>query len=384
MIYLVVFTGAVFFLYCAGRCRGALELILVLIGLFLPCFMAGMRDLTIGTDVMMYGLYTFLAAESSTLGSFLQSYSGISPVGFNLMSWFVSNVSHSFELYLGTIQALTIIPVYLMARYFFKHNEWLCILCYLLLLYPISLNIMKQSIAIALCFLSLVFVAKRRPLVFALTVIIAFLFHETAIFFLCVYPLFVLFLKSGSFKAFFGRWHVLILLGMVAIALMCVFIFGEQIILFVAQFKDSYQDQVSGIGTGSVNNTVMVMGCLSAAVWALCRKTVINSTGKIVSLPVETKLPCTFGYDLFFGLFLLGCILVQFSVISESSGRIGYYFYPLVGLFLSSLVFDTEKRGQYAAVILIIMLVTYFIFAFIVRDGGEIYPYLSSAGTVFW
>ena len=383
MIYLAVFGLSTLLFYVAGKCRGALFVMLATAAILLPCVMAGLRGPEVGTDVMTYGIWTFQAASDSSLLEFLKAYAGISPIGFNLMSWTVTRLFGSFEIYLGIIQLLTILPTYLAARYLYRNKEWLCMLCYFLLLYATSLNTMKQSIAVAISLVAIIYALKRRPAAYCAVILLAMSFHETAIISILIYPMLLLFANSNSKKKLFGRWRALVLVTFGLVAVTMLFVFGEQLVRFFSQFKDSYDYQVDHIGAGSANDSMLVVAVAAVFAWRLCRGLVTNSSTAIEVLR-EGAAPGPLAlYDFIFAIFLLGCVCSQLNIISESAGRVGYYFLAYGGAFVSSLAFDTNERGRPVALAIVTLLVVYFVFAFIVRGGSEIYPYVTSEGIIF-
>lgn len=383
MIYFATFAASLLALFLSGKCKGVLEAILVILGLALPCFLAAFRDLSIGTDVMQYGIWTFQAASNQSLSTFMRSYQDISPLGFNLMSWAVANTTHSFEMYLGVIQGLTVIPTYLALRSVFRGREWVGMIAYYCLLFPLSLNAMKQSIAVAFCFLSIIYAMRRRLLPFILLVAVAFSFHQTAVIVLVAYPLFALLREAKKGVRLFGRWHGLVLITSLAAMLGLIFVFGDQLVMFFSQFKDSYEYQVAHIGSGSTNNSMLVIAVATIVAWWIGRPLISSPDGIRVSA-IELKSAHQFlvMYDYSVLLFFIACILMQLDVVSTSVGRLGYYFLPAAGLFLSCLVFCSNGRARYIAVLLSALFGIYFIYAFIVLTGGQIYPYVSVTGLV--
>lgn len=383
MIYLAVFFLSTGLFFLAGKSRGGLHFFLIVCAVLLPCVMAGIRSHDIGTDVTVYGIYTFRAARSSGLLEFLDSYSGISPIGFNLVSWFVAKFFGSFEIYLGILQLITIMPVYLAARHTFKAREWLCMLWYFFILFPTSLNIMKQSIAVSIALFGMTLAFRKKPLAYVAITAIACSFHETAVVSLAAYLLFLLFRNGGGEIGLFGRWRALVSTALIAVAMACLFVFGEDLVRILSMFKDSYSYQVEHIGKGDANESILLIGGASLVIWWMCRNFITGSASRIV-VPMGKPEPSpTVLYDFSFAMLLLGCIFTQLNIVSDSVGRLGYYFLIYGALFISSLAFDSAGKGQLASFALVFVLISYFVFAFIVRGGSEIYPYVTAMGEVF-
>lgn len=384
MIYLLTFAISVLFLYIAGKCRGLLAYFFVTVGLLIPCILASTRDSSIGTDVGVYGIWTFQTASQNDLISFLELSSSTSPPGFNLFSWVIINASNSFEIYLGSLQFLTIVPVYITAHYLFNKHEWLCMLCYFFLIYPLSLNVMKQCIAVAIGFVAIIFAFKKQPLHYLIIILLAISFHQTGFIAALTYPILRLTLNPNSGRKLLGKWrnYILIMLGVTSIAI--IFLFGEKIIYFFAQFKESYTYQIMHIGDGSTNEATLVLAVAAFAIWWICRQSIDNVSNNIKNISVQDDTPKTAIYDFYFVTYILGCTLIQLELLSESVGRVGYYFIPYAGLFVSSLTYCTDKKSSYASFVLVVLFTFYFIFAFIFQRGGEIYPFVTTLGEIFY
>lgn len=378
MIYLASFLISILTLYLASRCQGVLRVALEIVALAIPCLLAAFRAQTIGTDVRVYGIWTFSAALAHPLPSFLEVYENISPVGFNLMSWVVANLSHSFEAYLGTIQLLTIIPFYLASKHLTNGRAWLPMIAYFLILFPISLNAMKQSIAIAFTLYATVYAMEKKIARYTVLVLVAVSFHQTAVVGLLIYPMLAFYRSSDRVDSFFGRWGRGVFFAVMAICLGATFIFGDALVRFVSTMKDSYDYQLVHMGMGGSNKTLIVVGASALVSWLFARKILAENHYSVGS----GSLNRLFMLDSCSLLSVLGCVLVQLNVVSDSVGRIGYYLLPFLGLMLYCLADFNGKQGRYLAWILGFVLLAYFVYSFLILPGGEIYPYETSWGLV--
>lgn len=88
----------------------------------------------------------------------------------------------------------------------YPDSSWAAVAVYMLLLFPISLNAMKQMIAVALCVPAFIFIEKRKPLIFLSVVMAsAILFHQTAVVALFYWPAVQSVRSIGGKAAFFGK-----------------------------------------------------------------------------------------------------------------------------------------------------------------------------------
>ncbi|PYF03256.1 EpsG family protein [Ureibacillus chungkukjangi] len=155
---------------------------------------------------LTFGLFTLLAAlRSSIVGNDTDVYISL----FNSISLTgdVSNFFWRYEkgyLYLNKLLSLittnpqiiiiisSIIIMYGSARYIYKYSQipWLSVFLFFTLgYYGMSMNTIRLNIAIVIVLLSYDFLRERRLVKFVITVILASLFHRTAIVFLLAWPI---------------------------------------------------------------------------------------------------------------------------------------------------------------------------------------------------
>lgn len=358
----------VFFAFLSDKTKGVLNSIFVGLTLFTPCFFAGVRDYSIGTDVMTYAIWTYNSAASEGLMLFLKDYSAISAPGFNLFSWVFSKAG-SFELYLAAIQALTICPLYFYARR--KHNDctWPAIAAYMMLLYPISLNAMKQMIAVAFCLPSYDLIEQKRPILFvAYVAIVGVLFHQTALFFLLLYP--IERIISGAYgerKAFFGKGQKLAIVYLVFLGFIAAFLFGRFFIGFFSRIKESYAYLVQSSGAG-LNNSALIMTVALLLTQFICMSGMRSPKSQFAQEQQTLSLIC-----------IIGSLVFQLSMLASSLLRFSYYFIVFVPIYAASLFADRKRvQSKIAGLLLLSFLVAYFVQVYVLNGGNAVYPYTSA------
>jgi hypothetical protein len=368
MIYFMMISLAVLLAFLADKTRGVLSGFFVICAMFVPCFFAGVRDVTIGTDVMTYGVWTYQAASQQSFLSFMKSYSTISAVGFNAFSWIVARTG-SFALYLGAIQAMTICPLYLYVKRRYTECTWPAMAAYMLLLFPISLNVMKQMIAVSLCVLSYTFVERRKPIQFiAYILLISILFHQTAIVFVVFYPIGRLMLNMDSpKKAFFGRWQNFAIAIIVFLVFTGAFLCGNALIDVFSHLKESYSYQANAEGS-RINYSALAMSVVLIVAYCTSRSGEHPKRADVLAKE-----------QTFFGLIcIIGSLAFQFNVIATSLLRFAYYLIAFMPLYLSSLICDRKRTSAViAGSVLIAFLICYFLQVYAVNGGNAVYPYTS-------
>lgn len=365
MIYIVIIGLPTLLAFLSDNTRGFLSKLLFCCAMLVPCFFAGVRDLSIGTDVMTYGYWTFLSAKSASLLSFLNAYSSISAFGFNLFSWLIARTG-SFELYLAMIQGLTVLPICLYAKRRYPRSSWIAVVAYMLLLFPVSLNAMKQMIAVALCVPAFEHFDEKRPVAFCLTVAAsALLFHQTAIVALLYWPASKAIESIGGSKAFFGKIQSFALFVIAMLTGLFIFIFGERLVSALSFLKDSYSYQVNASGT-RLNYSAIVLLLGSIIIYLTNRSSFIDK-GK------DGRDVCIFA------LFsIVGAVLIQLNLIANSLMRFSYYALSFYPLFASGQVNKAERKTSYSTVFLLLLLIAYFVQTTVINGGNQVYPYTST------
>ncbi len=194
--------------------------------IILPALLAGVRHYSIGTDVLVYGKPVFERAVSSgSLQDLIIRYSDIEP-GFVFLAFIVSRFTSNLQVFLFIISFLIGSLVYLSL---FRKRETCSIFMgesiYLLLVYNLSLNIMRQAIAIAFVVLGITYLMEKKNFVFFLIVLIACMFHKSAIVSALYYALFRILRRydySGSMKKLNKKerskyWFRLVMVSMFAV-----------------------------------------------------------------------------------------------------------------------------------------------------------------------
>ena len=156
--------------------------------LLLPAALAGLRDVSIGTDVVPYMTPTFRYAMESRTYEQLQklceeSFLGNTEEGFLVIAFLITRFTDNIHwflfaisLFIGSVTWLTL----------FRMRER-CSLCvgeavYLFICYNEGLNIARQCMALSVYLLALSFVLERRYQEGILITFLGFFFHRSMLF----------------------------------------------------------------------------------------------------------------------------------------------------------------------------------------------------------
>lgn len=147
---------------------------------------AGLRDLTVGTDIINYGQFNFeVATRASKLSeyiSYIKSANGVEN-GYSILNYVVSRFTSSINVFFFVLNFLTLLFLVLGLTMWDKKISFsFALFVYYTLFWGITLNVMRQSLAATILFWGFSLYLKNKKIVpFVLIVILAAEFHQTAL-----------------------------------------------------------------------------------------------------------------------------------------------------------------------------------------------------------
>lgn len=195
--------------YLKNKKKDKASILIVILSCIVASFIAGIRDENVGTDIHNY--VTALFDESgNNIFSFISLYIKYRiEIGFTaLVSLF--SIFRNLNVVLFGIELACILPV---AIYAIKQRSKVPIACvmfvYMISMYSYSFSMMRQSIAISLGLLVLHYSRTENYKKSILFIILAFLFHRTAIV-LLVLPILCYVLKKKNNDKYFYLFMIVI------------------------------------------------------------------------------------------------------------------------------------------------------------------------------
>lgn len=176
----------------------------VIISLLLSAAMAGVRDETVGTDVLVYGKDTFLvSAKYHTLSDFLARIDLES--GYCAINYFVSRLTNNPQWFYFIIALIMNIFVF-WGLYRYKKNNRnfslaLAMFVYYTVFFNQNLNILRQSTAIAIIIFATSYLLEKKYIQYILICLFAMLFHTSAIICVMFLPIYILVNKYPTLKS---------------------------------------------------------------------------------------------------------------------------------------------------------------------------------------
>lgn len=175
---------------------------LILIAITLPSLLAGFRDYSIGTDVLIYGNAWFNNATKASNFFIYTKWAVSSSIGFlyatfnYIISRFSSN-PHYFYFWYSFVESWIVFLG-------LKRNQDIINLplgfaTYLFMFFNLTLNVLRQSMALVILFYGFTYIRKYKIFKFLLTVFIAYLFHNTALIGILIYLIYLFVNKKPKF-----------------------------------------------------------------------------------------------------------------------------------------------------------------------------------------
>lgn len=184
MIYLVCFAASSFSLHlCSRKKENFIKAILFIIAVAIPVVLATFRSLEIGIDVKFYiNPYSQWAINSLNFSEYWSLIIDNSiEFGYALINYIGSVFGGGITGVFFLIELFIIIPVYLRILENKDLPVGIAAMIFLLTFYNMSLSIARQSIALAILFYAYKYVEKKQYKTFLALLIIAMLFHLSAI-----------------------------------------------------------------------------------------------------------------------------------------------------------------------------------------------------------
>lgn len=372
-IYLFVFAiSATCFNIAQKAKHKKVRRLIILIGILIPAVLAGCRKDNIGTDTQNYNMMFERAANSDNYLSFIQHQVslGTTDMGFYTIAYIISRFTLNYNWALFVYQFITILVMYIAFKNYNKiYNTSipLGMLLYYLSLYNISLNAIRQCLAVSLVFLSTYYLLIKKYKIYILLLILAFSLHSSAIIGIVFLPVYLL-LKVG--QPISERKQILrgiiIVLGLFVIILVASEIVEG--LVDVGLLRETYLGYLDG-GRYSVRaeGKSIPIGIL-----------LIQTTYLIVFISHYRLMNAKKQDGLFFvlnsGLVLL--ITTLGPTIADYITRISYSFIPLQMLGLTNTVSCYKKNSKSIwSIIIIGIVLIHWIRVFAIAEDSNTIPY---------
>ena len=376
IIYITTFIISIFATYCAEKStkQKFFFYFFSCIAILAPTLLAGFRDSGIGTDTQIYVdkiWYNIIYINS--IDEFINIYNDDSfesvEFFYLLINWITSWFGKDLNLIYFTTNFSVVFPIYCT----FVHNRkkapmWLSMTIFLFSFYNLSLNLVRQSIALAFCIYSYKYLEEQKWFKLIIWSFIIINTHNTGIFyvlFICLHIIWYNINNSKLRKSLLLFYSLIIPLSMLFLN----YIILAAIVVGVLPFRYAYYvtDQNYGVIGKSMLFIANVIFNILIYIKLYYHK--YSFLGKK-----------TINYYCFNSL--NGIIFTCSSLISPWAYRISFYFnYPVNCLFLPSIIYsiyNKKKNSHYLIVILLLsIIIIMWYWNIVLRTENETIPYKS-------
>lgn len=366
-MYLITFVTSCCFLSLAEKKKFKnAKLLLVALALLIPSIIAGVRDYSIGTDVLLYGNYWFEKACSySSMYHYLMKAQEYSVgIGYASVNYLVSRFSSSPHMFYFVYELLQVTVLYnALKPYMEKISVSYAFLIYYFLFFNNSLNILRQTMAIIIVLYSYKFARKEEFIRFIIMIILAYSFHSSAIIGIVIYPI------CWAFSRKFDKRWIKPLVVIASISLICgyrlVFDFFANSNLIPGLRYEKYlsQDIIGGRYIGLIYWTVIVIFIINT------RRKNINVIPDAYVVETVLYISATFTLLPFLGSALLSRVSFYFDIFQV-------LFLPVVATNLNVVCRNDKTTKIAKRIVVLVPVITYWLVAFIIRNGAHTYPYV--------
>ena len=333
---------------------------------------AGLRDYTIGTDISTYGHWLFLnAKEKLGVINFVKSHQEIDV----LYSCFVYIIAQIFTyehwLYFFTglwIYGFTLAGIKKYEKY--ASVSWIWV-CYLFLLYGDTLNAMRQCMAMALCIWAFQYVLERKYVKYVFCILIACLFHITAIVYMGIFVVYELIKRKNS----------LVIKGSLLLGLSIVLFSYNKVLLLLIKlgfFNEKFERYLTvNVKWTSVNPILIRIPFLFLIL--LFYHIFLEK----INIQKEKEKNNIIKSQEVFGSFLLIMAIIEIMTaemrsVNVTLYRISLYFCMFRCIAIGRVVNVVNRNNKkIIKIVIIALLIVIWIYQNVVQRNNEIYPYKS-------
>lgn len=380
-IYIMTFIISCLLLAFSTKIKNIIpKRIIEIVGLLIPCIIAGLRVKTIGTDVEVYLEPLFnLAQNADSFSDFLNMrwwyiwhYKNVVDfeVLFTGLIFIVSRLSHSIQFLMFVVQVLIVFPVYFGLKKFksYEQHAWFGMLCFYLLFYNISLNLIRQFIGISIVFWGACCLInkKRSGKFFLLTIIIASLFHKSSLLGLIIYGVYILLNNDFKHEKILvlgsNRIKAKKLILFIVIFMLILLVVNSSVIGNLLTFLelDYYNEYISGELTFTMSKVIKFIPIII-----------------LLFLNIKSFSKTENAYFLI-AMFAINILVSQFSTINVYAIRIGYIFQIFNIIIFLQLISNCKKNENkfFLGIFIIVILGVLWYYDFVYLGMNETIPYV--------
>lgn len=378
MIYIICFIFSTIFTFIAEKTfkknQKIVGIFFSIFAILIPCILAGLRDVSVGTDVKVYVESMFKNALSfNNLMNYINANNEYTENGYLAFTYLISRFTNNIHIFLFIIQLVIMIPTYI--AFYYRRDKapmWLSMIVYFGLYYNYTLNLVRQSMAMAFIFLSYIFFSNKKYIKTLLLFFIALMLHKSA--FLAIPTYLILYLYAMK-KISKRKKFVIIAISLIITFLIT--IFYEKIATFLYNSNIlPYKYYAYVVSDRFRNNSIDInyFDFIYKTLWIILYIILYLTNNKEEKRRiVEDTIP-------YFVFIMIDYIIFPISFSIVTLIRVGYYYglniFPiLIPNYIK--IFKKDKVNQILGKLLLVVLVSiYWIYSIMINHGMGTYPYI--------
>ncbi len=382
MIYLIIFIVSCLLIIISGLFKNNkfFSKLLLMVGILLPCLLAGLRHYTVGTDVKgyVYPMYQF-AVSSTNFKNYLSNHWTISwqiksvskyEIGFSALIYIIGKITNNFQVLLFFIQLLMVIPIYFGIKKINDNPKFISfgILVYYFMLYHVSLNIVRQFLSIGFIFYgSCCLLKDNNYKKFIMMLLIGSLFHSSAIMGIVLLIIYFLLNNRKELKKVVvianHKIPIQKVISFIIIIISTILVFNPNLLIKALQLigLKKYISYINGDVTFSLKTFIFRLPILL-----------------LLLANFKRFLDSDKNSYFYVAVFCLDIIVSQFVSVSAYAQRISYIFQTFNLILVPKLceLYNKKNIKKIIVVLVIAYLCYYWNYQFIKYNRGETYPYI--------
>ncbi|WP_308636708.1 EpsG family protein [Paenibacillus silvisoli] len=335
----------------------------IMFGIFL--LLAAFRDSVVGNDtaeyVRQFGYYKGLPYFNYNLD--ISRYES----GYVLLNTVIKTFTDNYTVLLFIV---SLFYLYSVGRFINNYSKfiWLSVfIFYTLGIYFMVFNLLRQCIAIGIFIIAIDFIIKGKPFKYLLSILLATLFHKTAIVLL---PLYLLRNKKMNFK--------IVIVSLLILSF--ILLFFDNIMLLVNKvfphyysyyYHSKYSENGARLATVLHSLLIIILFVVGRVL-----KSKYVGKGDVSYKSVEHKAQLDLVDNLFEVLTIVNITIMLISLRLNLLDRFGDYFLPIMAVYLPNTITKGGRVLHLISYILVIILFLYITIILIFRpDWSGIFPY---------
>lgn len=357
MIYFITFVVTGFWAYKAKRGKKFYSVLIIL----WISLLAGLRDETIGTDILVYGNRTFEAARELNFQAFIQNTYfglGIEPL-YGLLNYIVALFTSNVHVLYFLVEFIMISLVY--SRIFqlaTPKDVVLGLLIFECLFMGSSYNLLRQGIAMSIVFFASQYLERKQYLKYIILSLIAVGFHSSAIIAVLFLIMYIVISKKNTIYT-----HIIIIITSCVIT----FLYSNviNILLDLGIISEKYLMYLGEVDKGLDIIVILIripMLLLILLFYKIyCEK---NNSNNIINC---------FLVD----ILILEIILAELKVVSVPIYRISMYlsYFKMLAYPKLEEVLKNKRNKQIIVFFTVFYCLLVFVVLVMIRGNDEVYPY---------